>query len=223
VVRLRLGDNTLVAGAGKRDATVNDVAVKLDAAVEMRGASAWLPVASVWESMGAFVKWNKTRQRLTGAFVLPAGVKLQDFVRGGPVTEDTLLSQTAAFCGSPDAVRMADVIAPYQNADGGWPKLEKTVSLLSPVNTEVLTGFRSKSTIDNDSTTKQLVALARVYTAMGKAAHKAAFLRGLDYLLAAQHPSGGWLMSGACVWCSPVRSWSTVKKRAGPPSTTSKP
>jgi hypothetical protein len=65
--------------------------------------------------------------------------------------------------------------------------------------------------------------LARVYTAMGKAAHKAAFLRGLDYLLAAQHPSGGWLMSGACVWCSPVRSWSTVKKRAGPPSTTSKP
>ncbi|BDT71255.1 hypothetical protein os4_07730 [Comamonadaceae bacterium OS-4] len=191
-VQLTLGDKTLLASVGQRNATVNGAPIVLEAAVEERNGSAWVPVSSVWEAMGAFVKWDKTRQRLTGAFVLPAGVKLADFARGGPVTEETLLSQKAGFYGSEDGVRMADIIAGYQNPDGGWPKLEKTVSLLTPVNKEALTGFRSKSTIDNDSTTKQLVALAKVYAASGKPSHKESFLRGLDYLLAAQHPSGGW-------------------------------
>jgi len=191
-LRLSLGDKTLVASVGQRKATVNDEPVVLDAAVEERSGSAWVPVSSVWEALGGFVKWDKARQRLTGAFVLPAGAKLADFARGGPVTEETLLSQNAAFYGSADGVRMADVIVGYQNADGGWPKLEKTVSLLTPVNKEAMTGFRSKSTIDNDSTTKQLVALAKVHAVSGKSSHKGSFLRGLDYLLAAQHASGGW-------------------------------
>ena len=191
-VQLTLGDKTLLASVGQRNATVNGAPIVLEAAVEERNGSAWVPVSSVWEALGAFVKWDKTRQRLTGAFVLPAGVKLADFARGGPVTEETLLSQKAGFYGSADGVRMADVIVGYQNPDGGWPKLEKTVSLLTPVNKEALTGFRSKSTIDNDSTTKQLVALAKVHAAVGKSSHKESFLRGLDYLLAAQHPSGGW-------------------------------
>jgi PelA/Pel-15E family pectate lyase len=191
-IQLSLGDKTLLTSVGQRNAIVNGAPVVLEAAVEERSGSAWMPVSSVWEAMGAFVKWDKTRQRLTGAFVLPAGAKLADFARGGPVTEETLLSQNAAFYGSADGVRMADVIVGYQNADGGWPKLEKTVSLLTPVNKEALTGFRSKSTIDNDSTTKQLVALAKVHAVSGKSSHKESFMRGLDYLLNAQHRSGGW-------------------------------
>ncbi len=191
-VQLTLGDKNLVAFVGQRNATVNGAPVDLETAIEERNGSVWMPVASVWEAMGAFVKWDKTRQRLTGAFVLPADAKLADLARGGPVTEETLLSQKAAFYGSADGVRMADVIVGYQNADGGWPKLEKTVSLLTPVNKEALTGFRSKSTIDNDSTTKQLVALAKVHAVSSKSGHKESFLRGLDYLLNAQHPTGGW-------------------------------
>ncbi|CAM8660977.1 Pectic acid lyase [Comamonadaceae bacterium] len=146
--------------------------------MEERNGSAWVPVSSVWEAMGALVKWDKARQRLTGAFVLPAGVKLADFARGGSVTKETLLSQKAGFYGSADGVRMADVIVGYQNADGRWPKLEKTVSLLTPVNKEALTGLRSMSTIDNDSTTKQLVALAKLHTVSDKSSHKQSFLRG---------------------------------------------
>ncbi|NBX22230.1 MAG: copper amine oxidase N-terminal domain-containing protein, partial [Betaproteobacteria bacterium] len=90
-LRLSLGDKTLVASVGQRKATVNDEPVVLDAAVEERSGSAWVPVSSVWEALGGFVKWDKARQRLTGAFVLPAGAKLADFARGGPVTEETLL------------------------------------------------------------------------------------------------------------------------------------
>jgi len=87
------------------------------------------------------------------------------------VTEE-LLYQNAAFYGSADGVRMADVISGIANADGGWPKLEKPLRLLTPVNKEALTGFRSKSTIDNDSTTKQLVALAKMHSVSGKSSRK---------------------------------------------------
>ena len=52
-------------------------------------------------------------------------------------------------------------------------------------------------TIDNDATTTQVHFLAKVVTALGPSSTKAApyrtsFLHGLDYLLAAQYPNGGW-------------------------------
>lgn len=48
------------------------------------------------------------------------------------------------------------------------------------------------ATIDNGATTTPLEFLARVVTATGDAEACAAFVRGLDYVLAAQYPNGGW-------------------------------
>ncbi|MCX6627194.1 MAG: pectate lyase, partial [Candidatus Solibacter sp.] len=48
------------------------------------------------------------------------------------------------------------------------------------------------STIDNDATYTQMRYLARVYTATKRPPFQAAFRRGLDYLLKAQYPNGGW-------------------------------
>jgi PelA/Pel-15E family pectate lyase len=50
-------------------------------------------------------------------------------------------------------------------------------------------------TLDNDATITQLQFLARVITAVGPnnaAPFRTAFFRGIDYLLAAQYPNGGW-------------------------------
>ena len=50
-------------------------------------------------------------------------------------------------------------------------------------------------TIDNDATTTQMNFLARVIAAMGAnddKAYRTAFLRGMEYLFAAQFPNGGW-------------------------------
>jgi PelA/Pel-15E family pectate lyase len=50
-------------------------------------------------------------------------------------------------------------------------------------------------TIDNDATTTQMNFLAKVVAAAGTAdvaVYRAAFLRGMDYLFAAQFPNGGW-------------------------------
>jgi PelA/Pel-15E family pectate lyase len=48
-------------------------------------------------------------------------------------------------------------------------------------------------TLDNDATTTELQFLARVIDAVqASAAYRASFLRGVEYLLAAQFPNGGW-------------------------------
>jgi PelA/Pel-15E family pectate lyase len=53
-------------------------------------------------------------------------------------------------------------------------------------------GSEGAATIDNGATHTQLVFLARVYTAQKLERHRVAFLKGLDYLLAAQYENGGW-------------------------------
>jgi PelA/Pel-15E family pectate lyase len=48
------------------------------------------------------------------------------------------------------------------------------------------------STIDNGATFTQLYFLARTFTAQRHERHRAAFLKGFDYLLKAQYQNGGW-------------------------------
>jgi PelA/Pel-15E family pectate lyase len=48
------------------------------------------------------------------------------------------------------------------------------------------------STIDNRATTTQILFLARVYSASGCAIYGDGALSGIDHLLEAQYPSGGW-------------------------------
>jgi PelA/Pel-15E family pectate lyase len=47
-------------------------------------------------------------------------------------------------------------------------------------------------TLDNDATTTELRFLAQVASAPDAEAYRVSFLRGLEYLLAAQFPNGGW-------------------------------
>jgi PelA/Pel-15E family pectate lyase len=51
---------------------------------------------------------------------------------------------------------------------------------------------RPDSTIDNGATVTQIRLLDRVFSATGNVRFRDAALRGLDYVLAAQYPSGGW-------------------------------
>ncbi len=96
--------------------------------------------------------------------------------------------------GDAEALRIADNFILYQRSSGGWPKnidMAKTVS-----DSERAAILRQKnnndSTIDNGATYTQLSFLARVYTAQQQERHRESFLKGLDYLLKAQYPNGGW-------------------------------
>jgi PelA/Pel-15E family pectate lyase len=115
-----------------------------------------------------------------------------------PINWRDALRQKPEWYAGEEAARVADNLLIYQRDVGGWPKnvdmaaplTEKDRAELARKKGEV--GNESAATIDNGATFTQLEYLARVYTAQKLERHREAFLKGLDYLLAAQYENGGW-------------------------------
>ena len=100
--------------------------------------------------------------------------------------------QPAAWYAGAEAHTVAASILQYQTESGGWPK---NTDMTQPPSAEFLANQQEDHrapTIDNGATTTQMDFLARVFSATGAASCRTGFERGLDYLLAAQYPSGGW-------------------------------
>ena len=110
------------------------------------------------------------------------------------VAWDALLTQPAAWYATPEAARIADYLRLYQRATGGWPKNVAMTAVLTPVDRARVTAEKAgtDSTIDNGATTTEIQVLARVFAATQRAPDRDAVLAGLDYLLRAQYPNGGW-------------------------------
>ncbi|MDX2032434.1 MAG: pectate lyase [Blastocatellia bacterium] len=104
------------------------------------------------------------------------------------------LAQPPAWYGGAEAARIADNLLAYQRTSGGWPK---NTEMAAPLDEAGLAAIRAQkgtvdSTIDNGATYTQLAFLARVFTRTKQDRFRESFLRGLDYLFAAQYPNGGW-------------------------------
>ncbi len=104
------------------------------------------------------------------------------------------LRQKPAWYGGPESIRIADNLLLYQHDNGGWEKnIDMAATLGSSTRAQVIANRKeAHTTIDNDATYTQMNFLARVYTASHQAVYKDAFEHGLDYLLQAQYPNGGW-------------------------------
>jgi PelA/Pel-15E family pectate lyase len=106
------------------------------------------------------------------------------------------MRQPAAWYGGAEAIRIADNLLVYQRDIGGW---DKNIDMAAPLTADKRAELEKEkrdpaahSTIDNDGTYTQMRYLARVYTATHEQRYAAAFRRGLQYLLKAQYPNGGW-------------------------------
>lgn len=132
------------------------------------------------------------------------------------------LDKDASWYASADAAHIADVVLSYQTPAGGWGKNldmsttprqvgqayssgpDRTLTLETPDDYGKVSngpssdaGWSYVGTFDNDATITQVRFLAKVVTALGPASPGAApyrksFLKGIDYILAAQYPNGGW-------------------------------
>ncbi|MDO8835078.1 MAG: pectate lyase [Vicinamibacterales bacterium] len=100
-----------------------------------------------------------------------------------------VLGNTPEWYGSAEARAVADSVLQYQSPQGGWPK---STDLAAPPQDTPDPGSGRANSLDNDATTLPMQFLALVANATGDVRYREAFARGVDYLLAAQYPHGGW-------------------------------
>lgn len=96
---------------------------------------------------------------------------------------------------SNEATQIAENVLLYQRNIGGWPKNIQMQTSLSAADQQKLIDLKSSSTdctIDNGATCQEMLFLSKVYKQNPDVRYKNAFLKGLDYLLAAQYANGGW-------------------------------
>ena len=123
------------------------------------------------------------------------------------------LDRDAAWYASPEALHIGDVILSFQTPAGGWSKnLNMAVmprmrgQSYTPNNISRYLGpadfdapadpdWNYVGTLDNDATTTQLRYLAMVcaqVSGTAAAPYRRAYILGIEYLLKAQYPNGGW-------------------------------
>jgi PelA/Pel-15E family pectate lyase len=102
----------------------------------------------------------------------------------------------AASFGSAESSTLADAVLSYQTPSGGWSKAVDYATGPRRPGTHWTTqsgdGWHYCGTLDNHSTTEQIKYLLRVYAATKREDCRAAATRGIEWILSAQFPNGGW-------------------------------
>lgn len=89
----------------------------------------------------------------------------------------------------------------YQRSNGGWPKhfqgdkkVDYKRELTPDEKNELRSGYAAgkDATIDNSATTKEIRYLAKAYKETSNGKYLESAKKGIDYLLKAQYPNGGW-------------------------------
>lgn len=96
---------------------------------------------------------------------------------------------------SEEAKKIAENVLLYQRDIGGWPKNIEIQNELTEKEKQILKSLKSDPTgctIDNGATCQEMLFLSKIYRSNPEERYKIAFLKGIVYLIAAQHKNGGW-------------------------------
>ena len=130
---------------------------------------------------------------LVTAFIASVGAgRVARAAESTPHWSGAYLKQAPEWYRTKEAVALADTLLSYQSPEGAWPK---NTDLFKPLTEKELAAVRASSeanTIDNGATTVPLAFLAVLQQNNPQEKYRHAFMRGLDYLFAAQYPNGGW-------------------------------
>ncbi len=94
-----------------------------------------------------------------------------------------------------EAKRIADNLVLYQLDSGAWPKNIYFPGEITAEQHKKISESKKhleNGTIDNGSTTTEIIYLSKVYNVTREKKYKQAALKGIKYLLKAQYKNGGW-------------------------------
>ena len=100
---------------------------------------------------------------------------------------EKLLDKPDAWFQSDQGREVLGHVLSWQTANGDWPKNTDTTTRPSMVDGEEPVG-----TFDNGATTGEIRVLTRGFRVTGLDSYRSAALTGIDHVLAAQYPNGGW-------------------------------
>jgi len=82
----------------------------------------------------------------------------------------------------------------FQRTNGGWPKDYDMLAVLTETQREKVAATRERedTSFDNHNIAPQVEYLARIYRETGEAIYREGAERGIDFILSAQYPNGGW-------------------------------
>jgi PelA/Pel-15E family pectate lyase len=122
-----------------------------------------------------------------GIFAALSLIGVPRTARAAGDTARRYLDKPAEWFAGDEGRRITQNVLSWQSPLGGWPKNEDTTSKPYAGDAKDL-----KPTFDNSATTDEMRFLAKAYLATKDAKLKESFDRGLDYILVAQYPTGGW-------------------------------
>jgi pectate lyase len=126
---------------------------------------------------------NRTR---LGPAALAAVASMLLAVPAAATPVERYLNKPAEWYRGDEAARIAANVLSQQSAEGSWPKNTDTTAAYTGDPAQV------KGTFDNGATTGELRFLARMHAETKDDRYGRAFLKGLDHILKAQYPTGGW-------------------------------
>ena len=163
------------------------------------------------EYLGRSMRQMQADRAVLEAELKKAGLSAALKAPSGSAAKSIPLDKPAEWYGGEAARRIADIVVSFQTPAGGWSKnlnladhMRKPGEHFAPDNSSPVPGaadFDTPSdpkweyvgTLDNDATTTEIRFLAKVAAANKNAeTWRAALIRGIEYILAAQYPNGGW-------------------------------
>ncbi|MDQ7817420.1 MAG: pectate lyase [Melioribacteraceae bacterium] len=93
-----------------------------------------------------------------------------------------------------DIINIAENILLFQKENGGWAKNYDMLAILKDEQKEIIRKNKTilNTTFDNGATYSHTEYLAKVFFVTNDKRYKTGFLNGLEFILSAQYPNGGW-------------------------------
>lgn len=176
---LAVGGSTMEVGS--KTETLVATATKIDDVL-------YLPAEALAKALGLSAGWDITESVL----VITNGIFVP--VYQGTISHSAMNDQYDTWYGSNESMRLADNLLLFQRNSGGWNKnTDMGVRMSDALRRELLSQkSKTDATLDNGVTIPEIRYLIKVYQATKIERYRDAYMAGINAVLKAQYPNGGF-------------------------------